>query len=401
MKLPINQLLYVAIAGLLGGSAWQFYETWKEIRKEDARAEQRQREASDTCKLRLEKGRSLNVVSKGPNYAENQPWDHFKDANLIGKLPPPPPKPIDPEEQKKPEKPPETPLEDICAIVCLVFQEDQSMAILRYQETSNVEPPEEILEAFSPPDTVTPTPRTNNKNRRNAGKVKTARPIARAMPTTRVGGFVQTLRLEDNLWPPYDHIKLVAIDGYAEFAEFSRTAEDGSESAPERLYRDELGLSQAVMERLHEEGYTRGSKPRSVNPETSPEEIPEGLFGIWAGGDDTKRINGDFHIGRREWKDWNEDSNRIFNRELQTKSYSGRNGVSGVQITKVSERFQQFGVQAGDVIVSVNGEPVRSKAQAITVGKRLYKRGVRTFNVVFLSRGAEVTRTYVAPDQGR
>jgi hypothetical protein len=63
------------------------------------------------------------------------------------------------------------------------------------------------------------------------------------------------------------------------------------------------------------------------------------------------------------------------------------------------ELSQRFGVQQNDLILSINGTPVSTKADAIHVGKKLYNRGVRTFVVKMLSDGREVERTYQAPDR--
>ena len=59
----------------------------------------------------------------------------------------------------------------------------------------------------------------------------------------------------------------------------------------------------------------------------------------------------------------------------------------------------RFGVQVGDLILAVNGQSVSTKAQAVTVGKKLYRRGVRRFTVTLLSNGQEIERIYQAPDQ--
>lgn len=63
------------------------------------------------------------------------------------------------------------------------------------------------------------------------------------------------------------------------------------------------------------------------------------------------------------------------------------------------EISSRIGVQSNDLILSLNGEPVSTKADAIAVGKRQYNRGVRTFVLRLLSDGREVERIIEAPDR--
>ncbi len=89
---------------------------------------------------------------------------------------------------------------------------------------------------------------------------------------------------------------------------------------------------------------------------------------------------------------------RIFHEDLSLSGYASRGGVRGVQVRRASKRMKGLGVIPGDVIVGVNGESVETKAKALVVLRRLYKRGVRSFDIKFVSRGRQVTRTYRVPD---
>ncbi len=391
MKFPTNQLLYVAILGLLGGSGWQFWVTWKERRAQSPT--QRRELVRSVVTKSMARAEERKPEAKGPPYDQRQFWESFKLANLTGKVPPPPKDPREKVEKEEEQPVDKTPIADICTIVCLVFEEGESRAVVRYTPTSNIEPPAELVKARETASAM-PAPRNVPKNRPRKGKAK-ARPAPMPRNPSLEGGWTHILDLEDRLWPPFAHIRLVRVDDNAEFAEFVRSEEGGKEGEPEKLFRDELGLSQEISEVLYEAKLADRRKP--AEQKLAP--LAQGPF-QWIEGEKTRRIKGDYHIGRVDWDAWNKDSNRIFSREIGTRTYS-RRGVSGVQITKASERFKQFGVVDGDVIIAINGQPVKSKGEAIKIGKQLYKRGVRRFEATFLSRGRQVTRTVVAPEKGR
>jgi C-terminal processing protease CtpA/Prc len=75
-------------------------------------------------------------------------------------------------------------------------------------------------------------------------------------------------------------------------------------------------------------------------------------------------------------------------------------GLRGLRVVNVAPEISaRYGLQSNDLILSVNGEPVSTKADAIAVGKRQYNRGVRTFVVRLLSDGREVERVVEAPNR--
>lgn len=400
MKLPINQILYLTIVGLFGLSGWQFYETLDKQRSDDVNA--RQARANKTTSERFQAGRDSKQVAKGPEYGKPAVWTPFKHANLIGKEPPPPEVEVD----TGPKEPPpsvakvETPLEDICEIVMLVYDGERSRAVIRYLPDAEIEVPEEILEiqrakeGFGAGGAPPPTSTFNRPRNNRAAPKPAAMPVAAPME-----GYIHQLKLDDKLWAPFSHIRLGRIDDYAEFAAFVRTV-DGEEREAEKLFRDELELGQELQAkfdalRRREGGSEASGDPADPGDERSPIMPGENP---WRGGPSGQRVGDQFHIGENDWREFQSDPNRIHTREIGTRSYSG-GSIKGVQITKVSPRFQQMGLNNGDVIIAVNGQSVTSKAQAIDVGKKLYKRGQRTFEVTLLSQGREVTRTVVAPDK--
>jgi hypothetical protein len=52
-----------------------------------------------------------------------------------------------------------------------------------------------------------------------------------------------------------------------------------------------------------------------------------------------------------------------------------------------------LGIAAGEVLIEINGRAVRSRNEALDIGKGDYKRGVRTFTTKWLANGAVVERT--------
>ena len=217
------------------------------------------------------------------------------------------------------------------------------------------------------------------------------------MPSfARPQGFVQHLELEDTLWKRYDYIRFVRVAEDASHASFVREDPnvEQKEWKEETLYPEVLDLPQDVLQALREAGVDLGRTAvrEAVTPESSG----------WVPAEETREIERNsnrFNIGTRDRELFQRDPNRIFNQDIGTANYRSPNGTRGVQIRSIAKGYERFGVQVGDVITAINGNPVRSKTEAIKVGKRLYRRGVRTFNVDFISRGRRMTRTYVAPDR--
>ena len=98
---------------------------------------------------------------------------------------------------------------------------------------------------------------------------------------------------------------------------------------------------------------------------------------------------------------WQEAPETFMDR-IHVDTYVSRtgSGMRGLRVLNVApEMSARFGVQSNDLILSINGESVSTKADAIAVGKRQYNRGVRTFIVRMLSDGREVERVIEAPDR--
>lgn len=423
MKFPINPLLYLGIVGLAGGGAMQFLETYKVIK-----SPQQPRIEAANAKLTelVDAGMAKKVVAKGPDYSDKRQWEHFKTANLIGKEPPPPPE-VTKVEDKEPEvvEKPLTPLEEICSIAGLLYRGGNSRVVVRYLPDSGVQPPAEIVEAQRNASAAAAAPRSNLPQRGSADRIvrnsnrgsnrksnRNPPPAARGMPTgagSAIEGWVHIIKLEDTLWPPFENIRLARVDESGDYAEFVRKDKDGVEGDPEKFFPDTLGISQELLRQLAEledaAGVAGGgdAKLRTAQRGDGSGRSEASRSGqnnrqrVWQAGKETRRVGNDYHIGTVDWNSWGKDPGAILNHEIGTRSYS-KGGVTGVQVTKVSSRMANYGVNGGDVIVAVNGQSVGSKAEAIRVGKQLHKRGVRNLEVTMLSRGRRVNRNYVLPE---
>jgi hypothetical protein len=395
MKLPINLFLWVGSLGLLGGSGWHFYSA---LRQPPGPS---QDDVTKQVQGLVDKGKGKQVVVQGPDYSTRQPWERFKTANLIGKITvtTPDPTPVQPVNQVE-QAPPQKPLEEIFAIVCLVAEGEKSRAIIRYVPSANVEPPPESIPPPAGPldlAAAAHAAKAATPKAPNAPGSKAAPPMPVAPPSSTPGAWVHHLQLEDHLWKPYEHIRFVRVEPDASAAWFQREepGKDKSEWKEEKLIPDELGLSQEVLEALRAGGIVTSTSDKPVGDQPASPVEPT----TWQTTETTRKVGrSEWHIGTQDRDVFRGNPERIFNEDVATSSYSSGH-VKGVQITRMAPRFQSYGIVEGDVVVSINGRAVTSKTQAFSVGKDLYKRGVRTFEVEFLSRGRRIVRTYVAPDE--
>jgi len=120
--------------------------------------------------------------------------------------------------------------------------------------------------------------------------------------------------------------------------------------------------------------------------------------GQWVDVEETKRIDNVWNIGRNDERSFRENDEG-FLEQINLDTYQSRfDGTKGVKVVNIDNQISnRFGIQSGDVLLSVNGEEVRNKSEAISVVKRQYNRGSRTFVARFLSAGQIVERTYQAP----
>ena len=80
------------------------------------------------------------------------------------------------------------------------------------------------------------------------------------------------------------------------------------------------------------------------------------------------------------------DTENLFDK-IQVKELKSKKG-SGLQISAIPARLRQLGLQAGDVVISMDGRPVKNKASATNYVRSTYKRKSK-YDVVVLRNGKE------------
>jgi hypothetical protein len=419
MKLPVNFLLYLTTIGLLALAAKTFQQAIDvgSLETKTRSYKEGQQEAAD----RMAEGRGAGPAVGAWTYNSTSWHQTWMDPNVIGKDPPPPPEQATEQEPVEPVvEIDRTPLEDIIELVTIMYDPDgaQSHVTVRYKENVEVQPPEWYLRE-NEPVTATGAPgyrpgdaaAAARGNVRRGGRPRAGRPAAPRPTSTPPSSAGRTVlqrlwvegsdepRFEARLWPPHDHIKLVRVAGSGLSAFFVRQPPAAPSQEPvateeEELIKSSLPISQELLRLL------RDLDPAGPAAVTSPA-APTAADEQWQPVDETTRIDGVWHVGRRDQQTFADDGNELLS-QINVDSYVSRTGSGqrGLQVMNVSTEIQQrFGVQQGELILAVNGTPVTTKAQAVNTGKKMYNRGVRRFVVTFLSNGREIERTYQAPDK--
>jgi hypothetical protein len=345
---------------------------------------------AEAARTMLANGRSAIVVSKWIYRDAEDWWRRFCNVNFTGwQRPdvPPPPTPLGP-----PGPPHAPPIERIAGLVSVACDavaagKGDSHVVIRYLPEANVQPPEDYLSL--PVTSVLSAP---TGSARPGGSNRRSDPVPPTAPAVRE--YLQFLRIGDPLWPPYGDVTLVEVGPHADQAWFVRTPPD---DAGQRM---QLSMSttpmraktRAQLDRMRQYGVVDGG---------APPDAPH-ILAAWAEVDETTRIDGTFHIGRNDVASLDDDSSRgHFLERVNLDPWQSRvdSSVRGVQVRTVDPQLgQSYGVQAGDVLKSINDYPVRNKADVLTALRRQYNLGTRTFHTRWLSAtGQEVERIYQAP----
>lgn len=285
---------------------------------------------------------------------------------------------------------------------------NHTQVMVVYTPESGVQLPTPAQPVAAPPTRTNTARGASNRgnSRRNNGRGFNNRPSS-IVP----GGQskqIHTLSVGDTLYPPFEHIRLARVAPDAKSAFFVRTvpAEEGEgtkEQEPEELFKGERGLggiSQDVLRILVERQRAASGQPkrsgfRDVEPVAR---VSSGRN--WFDVEETQQVEpGTWNVSREDSSTLSRDPNTLLS-QVGLRPYKSNN-LRGVQVDNVSpEISSRFGVNSGDVILSVNGEQVTSRSNAINVGRKQHDRGVRVFDVqVLTSTGRTETRSYrVQPD---
>jgi hypothetical protein len=385
----------------------------------------------DDAIMLIAKGKGKEPQTSAWNYAAASWWPQLKQVNLIGKLPERKPTSEELANASKPVEPivDLTPLEEIFELVSLVYDgEDagkggRSHVIIRYQQEAAVEPPEWWIRENTAPTPMARTGRgprdlaaapatatTRSSRGRGRSGRSASRPQPTAMPTsmpTSIAGreVLQKLWVDDGgdmrrsskLWGKYSHIRLVRVDSSAGSAFFTRAipvteGEPKVEPKEEELLKTTADIPQSVLLSLRRlQGRDGDSKSTTVKPTAKPNQ--------WREVENTTRYGNEFHIGRKDETSFR-DPDQFFSSVHVDTYVSKTSSMRGLSVRNIkSDVAQKFGVQTGDVLLEVNNRKVSSKAQAVNMVKKDYKRGVRSYSTKWMSNGQEVTRVYLAPSK--
>ncbi len=410
MKLPINSLLYLSSLGLAGGSGYLFYESMQIPPSQQAAI-------SEETQATLQAGRERTPDDLRDDYSQASQawWEQFRQANFIGKLPPKPVEVAAPVEEE-PVVQTVTPIKDLLDVDCAVFMSNgESTCVVRYKPEANVQRPPSKFGggdgegSYSGPGDVGAAPVTpaapalanRGRGRRPGNQQPGARPVS-PMPT--FGGddaLYHHLAIGDSLWEPYSDVVMASVQERPLAVVFRREGKlPEGVAAEERVFHKVLDLDDEVFEHLSENGAVSADTAPRPRGEATAAQAPGGQ---WQDvGARTKAVEpGQWHISRQDNEMLTRQAEEVFHQDISLRTYTSRSGsIRGVIVNKVSPRMQRFGVQAGDVLLELNGVPVRSKAEALSVGKKQYRAGVRAFTAKILNRYGRIEeRTYYVPNE--
>lgn len=390
MKLPINPLLYLLSLACASGIVLNIMGTvrprWPYDRTKEA-------EIRKGVTALMERGsKELPDIGQWRYDATNPFWEQFKSANFTGyRAPEPVPKGPD-EPKTTPTGGTDVDLRLKIDVVCISYGGDYTRAVVQYLDLAVEVPEEERPPAPGPGDIARPVAPPVR------GRRGPPAPVVPQLPNTaplhRVG-------LGDHLWPPFDNFYLVEVADDARSVFFENRAKDKVEGRHPRqeLIKKELGLPDAVARELVR---TARAIVRT-GPEAKTTPAPGRPASQWQDLPETKAIReNEWNVSRKDLDYINQRGNKFIHEDVRLNDYSGgtgKNRVQGVSVNRLGRRAQGLGVNEGDVLTSLNGVQVRNRAHAISVGKRLWRKGVRTFKAVFLRRGREITITHHFPDK--
>ena len=85
--------------------------------------------------------------------------------------------------------------------------------------------------------------------------------------------------------------------------------------------------------------------------------------------------------------------------QLPDQNQTGRDGsVQAIMLRAVPQALASFGVQVGDMLLEINGEPVVDLATATLLLQRQYEYGIRRFELAFLRKRRVIFHIYLTKD---
>ena len=234
--------------------------------------------------------------------------------------------------------------------------------------------------------------------RRGGRRGTLPRPITPPPMSVAQNLLLHYVTVGESLWEPYSHVKLVRVAEDAESAFFMRTGvktPEGEEPEAEEEFKNELDLDPELVAQLVRD---RRQPERSTSVTSRPAPTSS-----WVDVEVTRQTSpGRYSLSRSDDRLIREDPQKLLDQVTirPYRSTAGDRSRDGIMLQSVDPQLgARFGVRTGDVIIAVNGVPVRTRSKAIEVGTRLYKQGERRFVVRIMSMGRIEERVYAAPER--
>ena len=382
MKLPINPLLYLVSLAAVGGIGNSIFEQIG-VSKIDS-VEENKKIAEDCAEFLSDAG-NLQPENAGERYSDRPAWELFRYANFTGKV-----EVIatDDPDLTKPEELPkdEVDLSIVIQLVCITVAGDASGVVLDYLQSVEVPEDQELA------------PRTAERNIPRGRRGQSNIPVAPvSAPSLSPSHHV---KVGEPLWPKYDYVYLKSVSADASAVTFELRIEDKKNQAGEypsqEIRKSQLLVPGNLLGRIRGGDSSSGGTGTGLTRTVSqpPEEQWEDP------GPRTVVRDNQVTFSREDHAFLQSSGAEIFNEDVSMRDYSGGTGenkISGVQIRKISSRVSDFGLQAGDVVISLNGQPVEGMVSAKQLGRKLYNEGVRTYRAEILRRGQRTFVMYKFP----
>ncbi|GEM_PF-5907192 len=314
------------------------------------------------------------------DYSNVDSWSIFWKANFTGKEPP---KPV----AKKTAKPASKPVPKTHEPIS---EDVELLSLFQFPGEEGTKPDAYVVVRYKKP-------------------VEQAAAMDRGVPSQAAGAqalSIQLLHKGEKLKSPFDAWTLQEVLPDGSGAVFSWNGKDKETLRVKEITATMRAASASELPRLYQEGLPGpASRPSGKSPSGAG----------WKGARRTRRWRPVKKITQVAPDDWIlpqkdvRDFGRNPDRWLQSvrlgahtlpprarKRHGGQK--TGLAIGKVSGRARELGLEEGMILISLNGRPVRTKAEAISVGKKLYKQGVRVFQATVLQYGRERTLIYRLPD---
>jgi hypothetical protein len=395
MKLPINPLLHLISLGAVGGMVMAGLQLQENAKAYDSHRGQVKKDV-DSLYGKSKNGRK---GSGGWNYRNSasqtgqsdQPfWFQLKDANFTGKVKIDPKTVVEETQEEVKKTPGVIDLNDILHVIAIAHGNGLNGAVVKY--TATVEVPEEFKRS-----TAAIAVRSIPAGRRK-------RSDAPRIPTQQVGSSPpHHMKVGDSLWPPYSHVFLHGIAQDASEVDFELRVHAKAEAEGEdkknpiqTLLKNQLGLPAEILKSLvkapskgSEDGKSDKKGVETKDPADSYQWVDQAATFV--------DRSGNVNISKKDSRWLSRDGGQIFNEDVHMRDYSAGSGthkVRGIQLRKLSSRVRQFGAQEGDVVISINNQPVKGMAAAKRLGRRLHNKGVRSFRIEILRRGERQFLSY-------